>query len=188
MILYAAEIRKLGYKIDIYSSDTDVLVIAMTMLSHPGPEVTLIMGTGENRRRIELHGLFDRMDSHKISGLCGMHALTGCDTTGRIHGKGKLTCFNVYMSSSKEVIHGLAALGIGDAPTDNVLRACTKYICSLFGTQQINHDNAEDLRWYMFRQLKAHQGVERLPPTQGAILQLVSVKNTFAMQYLEAIT
>ena len=46
MILYAAEIYKRGYNVDIYSLHTDLLVLAISVFPHLSPQTIIIMGTG----------------------------------------------------------------------------------------------------------------------------------------------
>lgn len=173
MMVYASEISKMGCDVDIYSSDTDVLVLAVTLFPHLSPQSAIIMGTGEKRRRIKLQPIFNKLGAQRALALCGMHAISGCDTTGHLQGKGKPTCFAKYMSADEDVIHALSNLGIGDTPSEDVQKGCEKFICDLFCPKQVKCYEAKELRWYLFRQLKSNQGVEKLPPTQGAIHQLV---------------
>ena len=152
------------------------------------PQTTMIMGAREKRRRIKTST--NKLGPNKAAGLCGMHAITGCDTTGDIQGKGKLVLYHIfywvftntiwkikgkltYKNAEQDVIKALSYLGIGDTPNNAVNKGCEKYICDLLTTKQAQCYEAKELRWHMFRQLKSNQGVERLPPTQGAIHQLV---------------
>jgi len=64
--------------------------------------------------------------------LINWHALTGCDTTGHIQGKGKKGCFATFPMASIDILLALAGLGEGDEPFKDVLRGCEEFLCSLF--------------------------------------------------------
>ncbi len=77
------------------------------------------------------------------------------------------------MKAEQYIIESLAMLGHGDLPADEVLKGCEEYICSLFSVKGDPIVKAKDLRWYLFRQLKPNQGIDKLPPTAGALYQMV---------------
>ena len=58
-------------------------------------------------------------------------------------------------------------------PTEDVHRGCEKYICDLFTNKLAQCSKGKELQWLLYRQLKASQGIEKLPPTKGAIHQHV---------------
>ena len=50
-----------------------------------------------------------------------------------------------------------------------MLSGCEKvFLCQLFNS---GFTSAKALRWHMFKKLKGHQGVEKLLPTQGCIIE-----------------
>ena len=49
-----------------------------------------------------------------------------------------------------------------------MLSGCEKVLCQLFNS---GFTSAKALRWHMFKKLKGHQGVEKLLPTQGCIIE-----------------
>ena len=89
MILHAVEVAKTGFIVHLYSADTDVLLLALRRVSQLGTDPAVIMGTGERRHRVMLRPMYDQLGADKASALINWHALTGCDTTGHIQGKGK---------------------------------------------------------------------------------------------------
>ena len=98
-----------------------------------------------------------------------MHAMSGCDTTGHIHGKSKNAWWNAFLTASDNVIHALFGLGIDDEPSEMVLKGCEELVCQLYNTSKFTHTHIKEARWSYFLALKANQGTEKLPPTQGAI-------------------
>jgi hypothetical protein len=168
LILYAVAESRIGKQVHIYASDTDVLVLALRQVPKLGLHPILIVGTGEQRRQVKLKPIYDALGPEKAAALPGFHSLTGSDTTGHIHGKGKLSCFKAFLKASEDVTSALTGLGIGPMPSNTVLSGCLKFLCQLFNA---NLTTANALRWHMFRQLKVNQGVEKLPPTEGAMIE-----------------
>ena len=84
IILHAAEISKAGENVHIMTQDTDVMVLALRRLTVLGLQTTMLMGTGDNRRKILLKPIYFRLGTSKAAALPGSHCLTGCDTCGHI--------------------------------------------------------------------------------------------------------
>ena len=168
LVMYAVAVSSLGNTPHIYSSDTDVLVLALRRVPDLSTESIIIMGSGDRRRNIKLKPIYMAIGPERAAALPGFHALTACDTTGHIQGKGKPTCFKSFMKASDDVIHALAGLGVGVYPSPEVLAGCEKFVCQLF---KPGYESAKALRWHMFKQLKGNQGVEKLLPTEGSITE-----------------
>ena len=171
MIMHAVEVAKTGLRIHIYSQDTDVLLLALRRVQQLGTEPAIIMGTKERRRKVHLQPIYDKLGPDKAAALINWHALTGCDTTGHIQGKGKKGCFTAFLASSSTVIAALNGLGEGPEPSDEVVKGCEEFLCSLFCPKRLHITQANNLRWHLFKQLKTDQGVDKLPPTHGAWLE-----------------
>lgn len=171
MILHAVEVAGTGFEVHIYSQDTDVLLLALRRVPMLGTRPAMIMGTGERRRIIQLKPIYDKLGSDKASALIKWHALTGCDTTGHIQGKGKKGCFKAFLNASSTVLAALNGLGEGAEPSDSVVEGCEEFLCSLFCPKQLHIPKAKNLRWYLFKRLRSDQGVDMLPPTHGAWLE-----------------
>ena len=90
------------------------------------------MDTSEGRRKVFLQPIYDTVCQEKSGALINWNALTGCDTTADIHGKGKKGCFAAFMKASSTILTALAGLGEGDEPSEDVLRSCGEFLCSLF--------------------------------------------------------
>ncbi len=113
LILYAVAVSRQGNTVHIYSCDTDVLVLALRRVPDLKPNSVIIMGTGDRRRQIKLKPIYVALGAERAAALPGFHALTGSDTTGHIKGKGKSSCFKVFMKADEDVICALAGLGVG---------------------------------------------------------------------------
>ena len=80
--------------------------------------------------------------------MINWNALTGCDTTGDIHGKGKKGCFSAFMKASSAILTALASLGEGDEPSEDVLRGCGEFLCSIFCPGGVHTGEAKMLRCF----------------------------------------
>jgi len=154
MILHAVEVAASGATVHVYTQDTDVLLLALRRVPQLGRNSALIMGTGECLRTVLLQPIYDALEPTKAAALINWHALTGCDTTGHIRGKGKQTCFKAFMTSPPDVVSSLKMLGEGDSPSEEVLDGCEAFLCSLYCPKGVKHSRAISLRWHLFKMIR----------------------------------
>ena len=112
MILHAVNAAEKGFTVHIYSQDTDVLLLALRRVPQLKNGAALIMGKSDNRQKVLLQPIYDKLGSEKASALVNWHALTGCDTTGHIQGKGKKGCFTAFMKLNSAGLEALSHLGV----------------------------------------------------------------------------
>ena len=74
-------------------------------------------------RSIKLRPIYVALGTERVTALPGFHALTGSDTTGHIKGKGKSSCFKVFMKADEDVTCALTGLGFGVYPSPLVLKS-----------------------------------------------------------------
>ena len=55
--------------------------------------------------------MYDAVGPIVTESLPGFHAMTGCDTTGKFSGKGKVTCWNTLKAARPNVITTFGQLG-----------------------------------------------------------------------------
>ena len=66
MILHAHQLAKAGFIVTIYLPDTDVLLLALRRSDELlGRHARIIIGTGENRRKILLRPILDQLGAQK---------------------------------------------------------------------------------------------------------------------------
>ena len=107
------------------------------------------MDTSEGRRKVFLQPIYDTVCPEKSGALINWNAITGCDTTGDIHGKGKKGCFAAFMKASPTILTALAGLGEGDEPSEDVLRGCGEFMCSLFCPGGVHIGEVKMLRCFL---------------------------------------
>jgi hypothetical protein len=105
MILHAIDATDRGAtSIQIYSPDTDVLVLALCWYPYLGKNTTIVTGTGTKHRTISLSPIHQSLGPDKASALPGFHAFSGADQTGKFAGKGKISGWKVFSSASPEIV------------------------------------------------------------------------------------
>ena len=170
IILHAAEIFAAGKNVHIMTQDTDVLVLALQRLTVLGPQTTMLMGTGDKRRKVSLKPIYDRLGTSKAAALPGFHCITGCDTCGHIRGIGKKTAFKAFIKATAEELTALTQLGAEEMPSANVASGCERFLCRLFSTKRdLQANTAGKLRWKCFTSQPG--GIDKIPPTSGAWYQ-----------------
>ena len=93
MLLHAIDAKEReASSITIESPDTDVLVLAVWANKRLCPNSTLVVGTGGKRRTVALSPLYEAIGENLAKALPGFHAFTGCNHTGTICEKSKVSC------------------------------------------------------------------------------------------------
>ena len=77
LIFYAAIVHITGKSIHIYSPDTDVLVLALSLMPALGDDAMIIMGMGTNRRLIKIYPIYHALGEKHVHALVGFQALRG---------------------------------------------------------------------------------------------------------------
>ena len=148
-----------------------MFVLTLKRLPQLGNDTGIVTGTVETRRRVALLPIHKELGPERSAGLPGFHSLTGCDITGHITGVGKKTAFKAFRKSPPHVVQALSKLGEEDVPPSEVIARCEEFLCSVMGTKKVSAKTASDLRWKRFKRLPKDQGVDKLPPTSGALYQ-----------------
>ena len=89
IIRHAVEVASNEMDDHIYPRDTDMLFSALRRTSLLDNRSAAIMGTTDRRRKVFIQPIYDKLGPDKSGALINWHALTGSDTTGHIHEKGK---------------------------------------------------------------------------------------------------
>jgi hypothetical protein len=166
IILHAAEISASGKNVHIMTQDTDVMVLALCRFPVLGPQVDMLMGTGDHRRKVLLKPIYDSLGASRAAALPGFHSITGCDTCGHIRNKGKTTAFKALNEATPNELNALAQLGTEETPSVNVTSGCEQFLCRLMSNKRDLSKTAGELRWKRFKNQSG--GIDNIPPTSGA--------------------
>ena len=179
MLLHALDGTQRGAtSITIQSPDTDVLVLTLWVYKRLCPDTTVIVGTGGKRRSIPLGPLYEAVGEELVKALPGFHAFSGCDQTGTISGKSKVSCWNTLKKAERSVLDAFSSLGTTDTIPDDIYMTLERFVCQLYiPSTQLR--TIGEVRWLLFSK-KQHVD-EQLPPTKAALHQMTRRANLVAL-------
>ena len=179
MLLHALDATQRGAtSITIQSPDTDVLVLTLWVYKRLCPDTTVIVGTGGKRRSIPLGPLYEAVGEELVKALPGFHAFSGCDQTGTISGKSKVSCWNTLKKAERSVLDAFSSLGTTDTIPDDIYMTLERFVCQLYiPSTQLR--TIGEVRWLLFSK-KQHVD-EQLPPTKAALHQMTRRANLVAL-------
>ena len=94
IIFHALAVSNYGVsKLDIYSPDTDVLILLLRRYTDLAKNTSFVIGAG---RILQLGPIFHAIGPIKIAARPGFHAFSGADVTGSFAGKGKGKCWKTF--------------------------------------------------------------------------------------------
>lgn len=181
IILHAIEAKKAGViELDIFSPDTDVLVLALSKYTSLPQNTKFITGSGERKRTIPLQRIHIELGNLKAEALVGLHSISGADITGSFHKKGKLSFWKPFMTADNNVLHALANLGKTEVVSDDVMMGIERFLCKVY-VPSTTITTIGELRWWLFTQ-KQVVG-ENLPPTKSSLRLAVLRAHLQAMEW-----
>ena len=129
-------------------------------------DTMFVTGVGPNTRMIDINSMRSSLGSERVNAILGLHALSGCDVTGCLAGKGKASFWKAFQISESCVLASLGRLGCQETFTNDDKQLIEKFICQVYLPNTKIADIGE-LRWYMFT--KKDTQSENLPPTKAAL-------------------
>lgn len=180
IILHAINARQRGAtECFIFAQDTDVLVLAVRRYLQL-PERSYFVPCIQDH--VSLKHVFTALGHAKASALPGFHALSGCDTTASLVGKGKLSFWKAFNSSGQTTLNAFTSLGSSETVSADIARELEAFTCKVY-CNDTNIKTLSALRWWMFT-TKQTLG-EKLPPTQGAFIPALKRINYQAMVWAQ---
>ena len=138
----------------------------------------MVVGTEAKRRVIHIKPIFDALHEAQALALPGLHALSGCDQTGRVCGKSKTSWWNTLEKADEETLEALGNLGEDPTIQEQTVIAIEHFICQLYVSGTCI-SSVKELRWSLFSKRQFMD--EKLPPTKAALLQMIKRANYIAM-------
>ena len=166
MVLRAGNTSFDHKRIVVQSPDTDVAVLCVYAYeSLQCEQLWFRTGVKDKLRYIPVHKVAQQLGPDLCKLLPGFHALTGCDTTSGLSHIGKKKAWKALKDSSgthADMLH----LGDKTPLSIETLRACEKFLCSIYMPSKRAGSTADEVRYWMFCQRK--QKNETLPPTSDS--------------------
>jgi len=126
MILHSINACDRGAKkLLVFAQDTDVLVLLVRRYPRLPGESFFVPATG---RHISISEIYKSLGELKASALPRFHAFSGCDTTGCVKGKGKLSYWQIFQSIGENALVALSELGRNDTVTDEIINHLEEFI------------------------------------------------------------
>jgi len=154
LILHAIYASENHQTVHIMSPDTDVFILDLRTLPQLGPHTCVINMIGSKRKLVLLQPIYDALGSDVIAVLPGFDAFTGCDITGRFAGKGKKSCWKVFVKARKGVIRAFNKLGQGQCPSDEDYQFLEEFVYHLY-QPNTKETSMSRLQWNVFKQSQA---------------------------------
>ena len=158
----------------IKASDTDVLVIAVSVLPTLQKiglqQLWIAFGQGQNMRWIPVHDLCLSLPLEKTRGFLFFHAFTGCDVVSAFRGKGKKSAWKTWnvCDEASDVFSKLSHYP--PAVDDADLKTLEKFVVMMYDRSS-TADGVDEARLDMFA--RKQRPYEAIPPTRAALLQHV---------------
>ena len=137
----------------VYSNDTDVSVL---LISHSEMlrchSIVVVWAEDEV---LDILSIAAHLGPRKSRALLSFHAITGCDTVEKFHGKGKESWMGVFKNLGSPDIEAL--ISFPTAITADVVCAVEKILCKAYLPKTSKITELKDARWFKFRLLMIFQ-------------------------------
>lgn len=166
MLLHVNHAAKQFSKHLIKTVDSDVIVISVTVFNQLQGvnELWIEFGRGKTLKYIPIHEIVNSLGKVSSRAVSFLHALSGCDTTSAVAGKGKLSFYNTW-SQLPEITPTFAKLGnVTDVNlvTDDDFTQIERFFIILY-SPTLNTENINTARRILFTQ--GSRSLENIPPT-----------------------
>lgn len=175
MLLHAQHASNTHHCIVIHTPDTDVFLIALSVLTSMGIEIFVRTGTGNSNRIISLSQIKDNIvslsassdDDLVIKSILGLHSFTGCDTVSAFSGKGKIKPLKL-MLQHQPFMELFAMFGTNWELSEDTVTRLESFVCQMYGK---NVDCVNELRHLLFQSRSGKvDGKNMLPPCKDSVL------------------
>ncbi len=154
-------------KITIRTTDTDVVVLAVSSMCHLNiEELWIAFGTGKSFRYIGAHIIFSNIGLQRAKALPMFHSLTGCDTVSFFAGHGKKSCWDVWKVYPQLTD---ALIRLAHAPekmSADEFDTIQRFVVLLY-SRTSDQSNVNCARKQLFSQ--GSMAIENIPPTEAAL-------------------
>ena len=148
--------------ITVFCPDTDVACLLIAFKDQMIQNIYMDTGV----RLIHIDSVFQSLGEKKAKALLSLHALSGCDTTGRFQGKGKKSWWKVFTKCTDEQL--MAIKSIQDEDPLKHFSTQQEVIAWLYNAKS---KDVADARWTLFKKFSYES--EPLPPTAGSLKQAI---------------
>ena len=98
-------------QIYVVSPDTDVFLLLIYFCKKLSGNTFFRTGKKDKIRDIDISKAYNALGQARAKALIGFHAFTGCDVTAKFCGKGKASCWNLFLEADNEILDSFATIG-----------------------------------------------------------------------------
>ena len=175
IVLHVAAATSCGHrKVIVRTTDSDVVVLpvsAFVALEHQIEELWVAFGIQRRFRYIPIHVIVEELGTSKAAALPTFHALTGCNTTSALFGKGKKSTW-IHWQSFPDLTVALQALAHSN-PCLHPLKTHTpvlkKFVTRLNGVSDDEITTGDAVRPHLF--LQRGNDFLQMPPGSDTLHQ-----------------
>ncbi|XP_033106462.1 uncharacterized protein LOC117108533 [Anneissia japonica] len=165
LLLHAKHASKYCKDVIIRSPDTDVSIIALSLMDKLASNLFFLTGTGRKSRIIDLQKVASVYNPSVREALIGLHIFTGCDSTSAFYSKGKKKALAIAQENT-DYLDAFTDLGRHFDLKQETISNLETFVCKLYG--QVT-TNVNDARYKIFCLSSASE--QSLPPTKDAMIQ-----------------
>jgi hypothetical protein len=131
IILHAIDIgrRVPQPKLNVYSLDTDVLVLLTGFHTQIPSQTTVIRNADE---KISISEIYYRLGCHRAEALIGWYAFKGCDNTGSFSTKSLKSNFSAFLASDADILSAFSSFGTDLNFQPHIYKQMERYVCLLY--------------------------------------------------------
>ena len=119
------------------SADTDIMVLAITIIRQFCERLFFDYGSGKNRKAVRLSDI--NMQNKEKDALLGFHAFTGNDYISSFFRKGKPLAWKC-MKKKEKFLEAFAAFGTSWTLNEDYFNILEEYVCNLYGNKIVSVD------------------------------------------------
>jgi len=163
----ALQIAEVNRIVSVITNDTDILIL---LLSHYNSEMSDIFMYSQRGRNINsIRAIASALRPLVLRRLLVIHAISGCDSTSRLFGHGKVSIFK-KLSKARDIQLLIDTLESSNASHEEIRFAGCELLVFLYGGNDI--DSLNHLLYSSYMHITATSSqlphTERLPPTENA--------------------
>lgn len=159
-------------RIKIRSNDTDVLVLAISIVSLLQlDELWVSHGSSTNLHYFPAHTIATALGRNKARVLPLFHSLTGCDTVSFFNGRGKKTAWDVWNVYPALTPVLTTLMEMPDVVVDDACMSTIERFVTLMYDRTSSLSKVNEVRQELF--CKKARTLENIPPTRASLVQHV---------------
>jgi len=121
--------------LDVFSVDTDILVLLTSHCTKLPKSTTLVRKKGEG---ISIYEKYMKLGHKRTEAPIGWYAFKGTDNTGSFAGNGVASRIKAFLEADDQILGAFSKFGLTEEIRNGILNQMERYLCLLYGTSDMN--------------------------------------------------